>query len=1160
MPHNDPHVNPGATPSEPRGTLELRLLGHAEVRLEGHALALGQRKTLALLAFLALEGEVGRERLFSVFWEDYDEDTARRNLRRELHRLREAGLRDHLEARADRLRLRQLLPTDVHRFEAAVRNGDVERALEVHRGELLADVRVESTPRFEAWLEGWRGRLAAQLRRVQLELAEHLETRGDWQRALSLHEAILRSDPLQEEQHRALMRLQHRLGQREAALRQFEQCKAILAEELGLEPLPATVQLAQQIRRSQVSEPLEANPSVQVLATSAWTPPFVGRQQALAKLAVSDAPLTLVTGEAGVGKTRLLEVAAPDGLRVRFRQISSQTPLYAVAECLREALNDPDTRSRFETLETIWQLETARLLPELSPEATARPAQERTVFLEALAQALSCAETDIIILEDLHWADGGSLELLAHLLRRSGRTRTSTRFVATARADELPGDTRTLLEEWRQDRLIADVNLEPLTRADVQHLVEDVFADGAVFAEAVFAATAGNSFYVCETLRHTLEQHGLAGDTASVSVAPSVRTAVLQRAERLGSATHRLLETAALTEDGFRLEDIQPATALSQWEALEALERAQGAHLIQALETGYGFAHDLTRQALQNTLGAERRRLIHSQLAQSLERADAAPARIAAHLEGAGKPAQAVAWRVRAAEAAERVYAHDQALKQYDIALNHQPPDTPALEILHARLGIWEQLGRTGAWQADLERLEVVATRVGSSATAALEFAKARFELAQQRPEAALRCAERILASVTDEATQAQAHHWAGAALLRQSQLEAARTHLERALELLPDSDGPSHAAFRGQVLMQLFQVEFDANNIQAAKAHLERALARNQTSKNLHDEILILNHQGRLALNEGDTDTAAKVFETAHQKVIPMNHPTLERTVLMGLATSYSRLLRLDEALRLLETALHLAEITDATAAKGAIHHTIGAVHRRRLEYDSTLKHYGDSLEVADQTQQHPARIFRRLTLVDLHLDIGDHATALSYLEEADAIIEQTGVRTERDWCDILSARRQRQAGNVNAARQALEGHEPNNPFERVIWLAELALTLLADRDYQAVLHLLEGEDAPDNTLSQLLGIRLQALAALKQPLETELQELRRLVDKGLMPVFTLHAHIAFVRTYRLLGQLENGDPHRLAAMELVKSVAATLGDHPAQRKSWLEQYAELF
>jgi DNA-binding SARP family transcriptional activator len=1121
---------------------------------------LGQRKTLALLAFLALEGEVGRERLFSVFWEDYDEETARRNLRRELHRLREAGLRDHLEARADRLQLRDLLPTDVHRFEAAVRDGDVERALELHRGELLTDVRVESTPRFEAWLEGWRGRLAAQLRRVQLELAEHLETRGDWQRALSLHQAILQSDPLQEEQHREVMRLQLRLGQREAALRQFEQCKTMLADELGLEPLPATVQLAQQIRRSQPLETLEGNPGVQVLTASAWTPPFVGRQGALAELAASDAPLTLVTGEAGVGKTRLLEVAAPRALRVRFRQISSQTPLYAVADSLREALNHPDTRSRFESLETIWQLETARLLPELHGTAAERPPQERTVFLEALAQALSCVETDIIVLEDLHWADGGSLELLAHLLRRSGRTRTPMRFVATVRADELPGDTRALFEEWRQDRLVADVRLEPLTRTDVQHLVGDMFADGTAFAEAVFAATAGNSFYVCETLRHTLERNGFEGDASSVSVAPSVRTAVLQRAERLGSATHRLLETAALSEDGFSLEDLQPATALSEWEALDALERAQGAHLLQALETGYGFAHDLTRQALQSTLSAERRRLIHNQLAKSLERADAAPARVAAHLEGAGKPAQAVPWRVRAAEAAERVYAHDQALEQYGIALDHEPPDAVVLEILHARLGIWEQLGRTGAWQADLERLGMVAARVGSSAIAPLEFARARFELAQQRPDEALRCAERVLTSTTDDATRAEAHHWAGAALLRQSQLEAARTHLERALELLPDLDGPKHVASRGQILTQLVQVEVDANNVHAAKAHLERALLHNRTSKNLHDEILILNHQGRLALNEGDNDTAANLFETARQKVIPMNHPTLERTVLMGLATSYSRLLRLDESLRLLEHALHLAEISGATAAKGGIHHTIGAVHRRRLEYGMTLKHYRDSLEVADQTQQHPARIFRRLTLADLHLDIGDHVTALSYLEQADAIIQHTGVRTERDWCDILSARRQRQAGNVNTARQALEGHEPQNPFDRVIWLTELALIRLADADYQAVLHLLEGEDAPDNTRSQFLGIRLQALTALRQPLETELEELRRLVATGLMPMFTLHAHVAFVRAYRLLGQPDNAQPHRLAAIKVVQDAAMTLEDHPVQRNAWLEQHAELF
>ena len=106
----------GALPNQ--ATLELRVLGTGEVWQGNQRLHVGHRKTLALLAFLALEGQTARSKLSALFWSDNTEEEARRNLRRELHRLREAGLRDYLEASNDHLSLVGLGATDVEQFEA----------------------------------------------------------------------------------------------------------------------------------------------------------------------------------------------------------------------------------------------------------------------------------------------------------------------------------------------------------------------------------------------------------------------------------------------------------------------------------------------------------------------------------------------------------------------------------------------------------------------------------------------------------------------------------------------------------------------------------------------------------------------------------------------------------------------------------------------------------------------------------------------------------------------------------------------------------------------------------------------------------------------------------------------------------------------------------
>ena len=1148
-------MNLGALPNPAK--LELRVLGAGEVWQGDQRLHVGHRKTLALLAFLALEGQTARSTLTTLFWSENTEEEARRNLRRELHRLREAGLRDYLEASHDHLRLIHSSATDVQQFEALVAEGRLEPALLLWRGELLAGLRLENAPEFDLWLETRREALMSTLRKVQLEVAERMEVKGDWHAALKLNQQVLNADRLQERQHREVMRLQYLLGQREAALAQFEDCKTVLLEELGLEPLPDTLHLAQQIRAAQSLTP---NIAVQLLATRELTVPLIGRADALKALSSSQTTLTLVLAEAGGGKTFLLEVAAPHSLRIRFRAVSSQTPLYAVAEAIREGLRDLEARAKFDALEPIWQLEAARLVPELSNHQSSQT-QERSLFLEGLARVLECLTDDNLILEDLHWADSASLELLAHLVRRAARASQQPRLIATARADELSAEARQMLESLAEEGFSTSITLPALSEIQVSELVRSLGGQiNPAFSSQLFKVTAGNPFFILETIRYFFEQTELGmGDTnwsGALPIPPSVLSAVLNRVDRLGSVAKRLLETAALTEDGFALEEIQPATALGEWEGLEGLEQAVKAQILKRDELGFGFTHDLVRQALQTTLSTERQRLIHAKLAVSLEQAQAAPARIASHLEQSGKRLEAVPWRIKAAEQANQVYAHAQALEQYDQALENGAPADVAFKLLQQKLGIWEMLGQTTPWQADLERLASLTARIGNSiATSQLHLARAQLALYQREFAAASHWASlAIAADVNDEIT-AQAHVVAGTAFSQQSQLETAERHLSQALALLP-----ALHPLRGKVLNQLFQVALDAGDIELAEAHLLSALQLNQTAKNLHDELGNLSNQGKIALNKGDNDAAVSVFETALRKVKPINNPTLERSITMGLATAYSRLHRLDDAIDLLKRALQLAEMTDSVSAQGGIYHTIGAVHRRLTEFGLAAQQYQAALEIADRLMQQPSRIFRRLTLADLYLDLGNSQKALPILQETAAIIEATGVRTDADWCRILLAKQQRLARQISTSLVTLEDmSEPKNPLDRVIWLTELAQTRLAARNFTGVLQLLEGEDAPPNTQSQLLGMRLQALAALKKPLTEDLNQMYTL-EPELTPLFLLHYHVALTRTHRLSQQTKLANHHQAAARAQILAMSASLEDYLDLKHSFLELHADLF
>lgn len=260
------------------------------------------KKALGLIAYLALEGPASRARLADLLWSENDEESARHNLRVELHRLRKTVLRDYLHADEKTVGLRGPLDSDVAQFQALLERGEVEGALELYRGPLLAELELPGATGFAEWLEGWREQLGRQRRRALLYRAENLEIRGDWRGALEIHLQLLAEDDLQERHHREVMRLHYLLGEREAALERFERLKGTLRQELGLEPLPETADLARQIRSAQALSPPVVAPQTPTLAV-----PLRAREEAWERIEAAWAArqLVVLTGEPGVGKSRL---------------------------------------------------------------------------------------------------------------------------------------------------------------------------------------------------------------------------------------------------------------------------------------------------------------------------------------------------------------------------------------------------------------------------------------------------------------------------------------------------------------------------------------------------------------------------------------------------------------------------------------------------------------------------------------------------------------------------------------------------------------------------------------------------------------------------------------------------------------------------------------
>ncbi len=224
---------------------------------DGKSVEFSHRKVQALLAYLALERSrpLARERLATLLWSRTGDERARHNLRQALSRIR--GIcPDLVDTAGNGVRLNPAACTiDVVTFAdlAPAKNAvDLQRALELYRGDLLADYNV-GEPEYQDWLQLARGRLRKQTCEVADRLAGILRDQGREREAIDVLNRLLWIDPANESAHRDLMQLFARTGRRSEALRQYQDCASALARELDAEPGPETQRLLAEVKQSRVA-------------------------------------------------------------------------------------------------------------------------------------------------------------------------------------------------------------------------------------------------------------------------------------------------------------------------------------------------------------------------------------------------------------------------------------------------------------------------------------------------------------------------------------------------------------------------------------------------------------------------------------------------------------------------------------------------------------------------------------------------------------------------------------------------------------------------------------------------------------------------------------------------------------------------------------------
>ncbi len=415
---------------------------------------------------------------------------------------------------------------------------------------------------------------------------------------------------------------------------------------------------------------------------------FVGRNDELAELKHlagraegGQRQVVLVGGEPGIGKTSLVAEMA--------RQVQSGGGTVLLGGC-REVANAPfqpfiEALGYYVDHAPIDELrhhveefggELARLLPGLTRRVPESPPPtrsdddtERFLAFRAVVGLLAAASRNrlvLLVLEDVHWADHATQQLIQHLT--SSPERMSVLILGTFRSTEMTPDhplADTLAALWRATN-VSRVELAGLSQFEVQDLCRSIAGraidGGAVdaFATDLHTETAGNPFFVGELLRHLVESgEVIRGDGTGWSsnrphlrseLPVSLREVIGQRVHRLGTKGERVLSLAAVIGEAFGLPTLTQVADMSPDALLDLLERAQRSSLLNESGTtgSFVFTHALIRRALYGGLQPARRRQLHARVALALEAEQAPSAVLAHHFLAAGDSEPALRYAERA--------------------------------------------------------------------------------------------------------------------------------------------------------------------------------------------------------------------------------------------------------------------------------------------------------------------------------------------------------------------------------------------------------------------------------------------------------------------------------------------------------------------------------
>lgn len=1008
--------------------IQLYFLGTPQFRQNGNGIKITNAKGVALLTYLAAKRlPQTREQATTLLWPDSLPQAARKNLRNVLWHIRKTLGEDVVRDESGNLSLGEGVWVDLHAFEDTRPSAPADRlesAAALYQAPLSEGLTVLEAPAFELWLTTERERLARHYLRLLEGLIAAHRTAENWPGVISSARQALACDNLQEPMHQALMEAHARLGERAEALRQYDTLAVILNRELGVGPLPETDNLQRailnghiQAQKGSVVRAVVSKPPARQKAPRSKLP-FVGRQAEHAKLddalqqaAAGQNQIVLLTGELGIGKSRLWKEWSqklPSSftvLETRCLEATQSLPfapltrLFSQSSCINRLIQSSTPMS------PIWLSELSRLFPDIKdyrPEVPAPvelpPEEERGRLFEAFTQVLHALNNDLLVLfiDDVHWVDRATLDWLVYLVDRTRHE--PLLLVGAYRPSDAPTRLTHLAANWSREGLTQQVPLKRLTLHETSQLITALIGDTAL-VEALHAKSAGNPYFLIELSR------AAPGDTP-----PALADLVRDRLNRLSGTGQQVVQAAAILEAELEFSILRRTSGRGEEETLNALDELLDAAILVETENGYDFNHPLVASVVRSGLSTARRQFLHKRAAEALEAAHSAnlpPAAgsIAGHYEQARHVEQAASYAKMAGDHASSLVAVAEAVTFYRRAYRLDP--LPAYQLDLSRALLLLPGGKVEARQT----LQTALTRFESQNDAA-GIVNACLSLAfsylpSGEGDKIVEWVERALPhleNTADPEAEARAYFLLGAGGFRVGRsMREAETYLIEARNVAAEHQLSDVA------MMSWFEagnLNLQRGDFAAAQEAFEQSLKFGTVEQNIYQQAICYNNLGYTNLLAGNLEQARHFidkglnFADTYSLLMPRQYLYSSRGEIALAAGN------LDQAEQWFTNAVNAAETFDNVVHAANIKANLALVERAKGNVDEALALLTTAKQTVADTMHLHLQTQIDLWLAELHLERGELLAARESLAQAQTRLTGRERKALLDWANRVQER----------------------------------------------------------------------------------------------------------------------------------------------------------